>query len=72
MTEFGYVEGKNIAIEYRYTEWQNDRVPALAAELVSRKVDIIVVETGVAAVEAKKVTQTIPIVMDGQRRCGWS
>ena len=63
LTELGYVEGKNIAIEYRYTEWQSDRVPALITELVSQKVDIIVVETGLAAVEAKKVTQTIPIVM---------
>jgi putative ABC transport system substrate-binding protein len=63
LTELGYVEGKNIAIEYRYTEWPSDRVPALITELVSQKVDIIVVESGLAAVEAKKVTQTIPIVM---------
>jgi putative ABC transport system substrate-binding protein len=63
LTELGYVEGKNIAIEYRYTEWPSDRVPALITELVSQKVDIIVVETGLPAVEAKKVTQTIPIVM---------
>lgn len=63
LTELGYVEGKNIAIEYRYTEGKNDRLPALAAELVSQKVDIIVTETGGAAVEAKKATQTIPIVM---------
>ena len=65
LTELGYVEGKNIAIEYRYTEGKNDRLPALAAELVSQKVDIIVTETGGAAVEAKKATQTIPIVMEG-------
>ena len=65
LTETGYVEGKNIAIEYRYTEGKNDRLPALAAELVSRKVDIIVAETGGAALEAKKATQTIPIVMEG-------
>ena len=64
LTELGYVEGKNIAIEYRYTEGKNDRLPALAAELVSRKVDIIVTETGGAALEAKKATQTIPIVME--------
>ncbi len=63
LTELGYVEGKNIAIEYRYTEGQPGRLPALAAELVSQKVDIIVTETGGAAVEAKKSTQTIPIVM---------
>jgi putative ABC transport system substrate-binding protein len=65
LTEIGYVEGKNIAIEYRYTEGKSDRLPALAAELVSRKVDIIVAETGGAALEAKKATQTIPIVMEG-------
>jgi len=65
LTEIGYVEGKNIAIEYRYTEGKNDRLPALAAELVSRKVDIIVAETGGAALQAKKATQTIPIVMEG-------
>ncbi len=64
LTELGYVDGKNIAIEYRYTEGQNGRLPVLAAELVSRKVDIIVTESGGAALEAKKVTQTIPIVME--------
>ena len=63
LTELGYVDGKNIAIEYRYTEGKNDRLPALAAELATLKVDIIVTETGGAAVEAKKATQTIPIVM---------
>ena len=64
LTELGYVDGKNIAIEYRYTEGKNDRLPALVAELVSQKVDIIVTETGGAAREAKKATQTIPIVME--------
>jgi putative ABC transport system substrate-binding protein len=63
--ELGYVEGKNIAIEYRYTEGKNDRLPMLAAELVDLKVDLIVTETGGAAVQAKKATQTIPIVMEG-------
>ena len=63
--ELGYVEGKNIAIEYRYTEGKNDRLPVLAAELVDLKVDLIVTETGGAAVQAKKATQTIPIVMEG-------
>jgi len=61
--ELGYVEGKNIAIEYRYTEGKNDRLPLLAAELVDLKVDLIVIETGGAAVQVKKATQTIPIVM---------
>jgi putative ABC transport system substrate-binding protein len=63
MNKLGYVEGKNMVIEYRYTEGKNDRLPALAAELVSQKVDVIVTETGGAAVEAKKATQSIPIVM---------
>ena len=63
--ELGYVDGKNIDIEYRYTEGKNDRLPVLAAELVDLKVDLIVTETGGAAVQAKKATQTIPIVMEG-------
>jgi putative ABC transport system substrate-binding protein len=63
LNKLGYVEGKNIAIEYRYTEGKNDRLPALAAELVDLKVDVIVTETGGAAIQAKKATQTIPIVM---------
>jgi putative tryptophan/tyrosine transport system substrate-binding protein len=64
LKELGYVEGKNIAIEYRFTEGKNDRLPALAAELGQMKVDLIVTETGGAALQAKKVTQTIPIVME--------
>jgi putative ABC transport system substrate-binding protein len=64
LKELGYVEGKNIAIEYRYTEGKIDRLPEVAAELARLKVDIIVVETGMAAGHAKKATQTIPIVME--------
>jgi len=64
LKELGYVEGKNIAIEYRYTEGKIDRLPEVAAELARLKVDIIVVETGMAAAHAKKATQTIPIVME--------
>ncbi len=63
MRELGYVDGKNVAIEYRYTEGKNERLPELAAELARLKVDIIVTETGMAALCAKKATQTIPIVM---------
>ena len=63
LNRLGYVEGKNIAIEYRYTEGKNDRLPALAAELAALKVDVIVTETGGAALQAKNATQTIPIVM---------
>ena len=65
LRELGYVEGKNIAIEYRYTEGKNERLPELVAGLVSLKVDIIVAETTMATLEAKKATQTIPIVMTG-------
>jgi putative ABC transport system substrate-binding protein len=64
LRELGYVEGKNIAIEYRFTEGKIDRLPEVAAELARLKVDIIVVETGMAAGHAKKATQTIPIVME--------
>jgi putative tryptophan/tyrosine transport system substrate-binding protein len=63
LKELGYVVGKNIAIEYRYTEGKNDRLPELATELVQLKIDLIVTETGGASLQAKKVTQTIPIVM---------
>lgn len=63
LRELDYVDGKNIAMEYRYTEGKRDRLPELAAELVRLKVDIIVTETGFAALQAKKATQTIPIVM---------
>ena len=59
----GYVEGKTIAIEYRYAEGRNDRLHGLASELVRLNVDIIVTETGQAAVDAKNATRAIPIVM---------
>jgi putative ABC transport system substrate-binding protein len=65
LRERGYVEGQNIATEYRYAEGKLDRLPELAAELVRLKVDIIVVggDPGVRA--AKNATKTIPIVMTG-------
>ena len=59
----GYNEGKNIVIEYRYAEGKLDRLPGLAAELVSLKVDLIVVVSTQAAIAAKQATTTIPIVM---------
>ena len=63
LADLGYVDGKTIAIEYRYTEGKSDRLPEFAAELVRLKVDLIVTETGTAARRAKDATQTIPIVM---------
>jgi putative ABC transport system substrate-binding protein len=63
LADLGYVDGKSIAIEYRYTEGKSERLPELAADLVQRKVDVIVTETGTAALRAKAATQTIPIVM---------
>jgi putative tryptophan/tyrosine transport system substrate-binding protein len=66
LRELGYIEGQNIAIEYRYTEGKSDRHPELAAELVRLKVDIIVVAGGAIPVQAaKNATKTIPIVMVG-------
>jgi putative ABC transport system substrate-binding protein len=63
LRELGYVEGQNIAIESRWTEGKDDRLPALAADLVRSKVDIIVAETGAATRAAQQATRTIPIVM---------
>jgi putative ABC transport system substrate-binding protein len=66
LRELGYVEGQNIAIEYRYAEGKRDRFPKLAAELVRLKVDIIVVAGGNRIIPAaKNATKTIPIVMTG-------
>ncbi|HEX2228695.1 MAG TPA: ABC transporter substrate-binding protein [Candidatus Binatia bacterium] len=66
LRELGYIEGQNIAIEYRYAEGKVDRAPEHAAELVRLKVDIIVVASGDPWIlAAKNATKTIPIVMVG-------
>jgi putative tryptophan/tyrosine transport system substrate-binding protein len=66
LRELGYVEGQNIATEYRYAEGKQDRFPGLAAELVRLKVDIIVVAGGGRVIRAaKNATKTMPIVMTG-------
>src|SRR5437660_8992961 len=63
LKDTGYVEGENVAIEYRWAENQLDRLPALAAELVRRRVAVIVTTGGLAPVfAAKAATTTIPIL----------
>jgi putative ABC transport system substrate-binding protein len=66
LRELGYIEGQNVAFEYRYAERKLDRSPELAAELVRLKVDIIVVAGGARWIRpAMTATKTIPIVMVG-------
>ncbi len=66
LRELGYVEGKNIVIEYRYADGKLDRLPALAAELVRLKIDAIVTAGPTATRAAKEATVTIPIVMTNE------
>ena len=65
LRQLGYIERKNVALEYRYADGQLDRLPELAEELVKLNVDVIVVSGTRAAVAAKQATTTIPIVLAG-------
>jgi putative tryptophan/tyrosine transport system substrate-binding protein len=63
LSKLGWIEGKNITIEYRFAEQKSERLPELAADLVRLKVDLIVTSSTIAALAAKSATTTIPIVM---------
>ena len=63
LSKLGWIEGKNITVEYRFAEQKIERLPELAADLVRLKVDLIVVIRDAAALAAKRATTTIPIVM---------
>jgi putative tryptophan/tyrosine transport system substrate-binding protein len=65
LRELGYIEGKNIAIEYRYADYKLERLPALADELVRLKVDVIIANATSGAIAAKNATKTIPIIFLG-------
>jgi putative tryptophan/tyrosine transport system substrate-binding protein len=61
--ELGWIEGRNVAIEYRWAEGNNERIPEIAAELVQLKVDVIIADGTAAVVAVQKATSVIPIVM---------
>lgn len=65
LRDLGYVAGKNILYEFLYADWQTERLPEFAGELVRRKVDVIVAITNISAFAAKNATEKVPIVVWG-------
>src|SRR6516162_3397603 len=62
LQQVGFAEGRNVAIEYRWAQGDHNRLPALAADLVRRKVDVLVANSTASALAAKQATPTLPIV----------
>src|SRR5262249_32455508 len=63
LSELGWIEGRTVAIEYRWAEGRNERLAEIAAEFVQRKVDVIVTHSAESVIAAKKATSVIPIVI---------